>query len=54
METESNNNLNVCSAEDGTLFVEKAPKQARLTFKCIAKNNAGSDSKEYIVKVISK
>uniref|UniRef100_A0A0R3RPP0 Hemicentin-1 n=1 Tax=Elaeophora elaphi TaxID=1147741 RepID=A0A0R3RPP0_9BILA len=40
-------------AEDGTLFVEKAPKQARLTFKCIAKNNAGSDSKEYIIKVIS-
>ncbi|VDM20028.1 unnamed protein product [Wuchereria bancrofti] len=40
-------------AEDGTLFVEKAPKQARLTFKCTAKNNAGSDSKEYIIKVIS-
>ncbi|VDO35905.1 unnamed protein product, partial [Brugia timori] len=40
-------------AEDGTLFVEKAPKQALLTFKCIAKNNAGSDSKEYVIKVIS-
>ncbi|EFO26419.1 hypothetical protein LOAG_02064 [Loa loa] len=40
-------------AEDGTLFVAKAPKQARLTFKCIAKNNAGSDSKEYVIKVIS-
>ncbi|KAL3989826.1 Immunoglobulin I-set domain family protein [Acanthocheilonema viteae] len=40
-------------AEDGTLFVEKATKQAILTFKCVAKNNAGSDSKEFIVKVIS-
>ncbi|CAG9531888.1 unnamed protein product [Cercopithifilaria johnstoni] len=40
-------------AEDGTLFVEKALKEATLTFKCIAKNDAGSDSNEYIVKVIN-
>ncbi|KAM3729101.1 Hemicentin-2 [Dirofilaria immitis] len=52
-ETESTTNLKMCSAEDGTLFVEKALEQAKLTFKCIARNNAGSDSKEYIVRVIS-
>ncbi|VDO33171.1 unnamed protein product [Onchocerca flexuosa] len=40
-------------AEDGTLFVEKAPEQATLTFKCIARNDAGSDSKEYVVRIIS-
>ncbi|VDK34628.1 unnamed protein product [Gongylonema pulchrum] len=40
-------------AEDGTLFVEKAEHQARLIFKCTAKNSAGSDEKEYTVKTIS-
>uniref|UniRef100_A0A915PUW8 Hemicentin-1 n=1 Tax=Setaria digitata TaxID=48799 RepID=A0A915PUW8_9BILA len=40
-------------AEDGTLFIKQVQEQGRLTFRCLAKNNAGSDCKEYIVKTIS-
>ncbi|KHN71012.1 Hemicentin-2 [Toxocara canis] len=40
-------------AEDGTLFIEKAKEKAVHTFKCTARNDAGIDEKEYVVKAIS-
>ncbi|VDK53323.1 unnamed protein product [Anisakis simplex] len=40
-------------ADDGTLFIEKVAKKAVHTFKCTATNDAGTDEKEYMVKLIS-
>uniref|UniRef100_F1KPK8 Hemicentin-2 n=1 Tax=Ascaris suum TaxID=6253 RepID=F1KPK8_ASCSU len=40
-------------AEDGTLFIEKAKEKAVHRFKCTARNDAGIDEKEYVVKAIS-
>ncbi|VDK62245.1 unnamed protein product, partial [Anisakis simplex] len=39
--------------DDGTLFIEKVAKKAVHTFKCTATNDAGTDEKEYMVKLIS-
>uniref|UniRef100_A0A914V1J2 Ig-like domain-containing protein n=1 Tax=Plectus sambesii TaxID=2011161 RepID=A0A914V1J2_9BILA len=40
-------------AEDGTLFVIKASNKNLMNMKCVAKNDAGRDEKEYVVKTIS-
>ncbi len=41
-------------AEDGTLFVERAPTTKVMIFRCTAENEAGTDEKEYTVKTVSK
>ena len=46
--------MQITLADDGTLFVENATFQIPQTFKCTARNDAGTDEKEYTVRTISK